>query len=650
MMASSALNNIFMTYFLSALLGDGENDGHDGCAGHGRRAWLRGTLELTPTSFFVAQACYALWNATNDPLMGWISDRCTCPCLFRSLGGGRGSALARRARAIRWGGVAWAIAFALAWFPPPLLTNVNGPFRSYGAGLHYFFALSFYDTALSLVEVNHAAVLAELKGGEPARAHANSAAAIGAAIGALTAFPAHLAWQADCTIVGETRGALSWPGPFRTFCISLAIIAAIVLLAAAQTLDTASQRAMSEDEEEDEEKMMKMTNQRLPVQTSLNDESLRKGNRGAAAPRHAATGVSSSAAAAASSSSTISSSFSALVPSVTSTLTTIPSNHTHLSYVTFITRAASLPAARTYMCIATLQAFDCALGKSFFASFLTILASPPHSAGGSGISLPPVTPPHLAVSPLSAAKVPISSFASSPATGLPWLLSLFPHNSTIPRSSLFSDTSLAAVVAASFLLPHIFTVLTANDVAARGVPSVLRSIFITRAMMAIVACISTLIFTAVIHIPSLSDILVSPSTLYIRATAVITYQLLSRVSSEAVCRAMPLAKARLIDAAVLADTERDSGGTTTTNNNSAPLPLAAALGGAADFFPKIAASIAPLIGYSVVRLGSTNSSWGGSESGGTDSLSNAVWFTLILIPFLVSISQLLCGSFGEKKK
>ena len=83
MMASSALNNIFATYFLSALLGDGDNDGHDGCAGHGRRAWLRDSPQLTPSAFFAAQAAYALWNASNDPLMGWLSDRCSL-CARRS--------------------------------------------------------------------------------------------------------------------------------------------------------------------------------------------------------------------------------------------------------------------------------------------------------------------------------------------------------------------------------------------------------------------------------------------------------------------------------------------------------------------------------------------------------------------------------------
>ena len=649
MMASSALNNIFLTYFLSALLGDGENDGHDGCAGRGRRAWLRGTPELTPGVFFVAQASYALWNAANDPLMGWLSDRCVFSTTSSSLSivrccCGRGdnnirsnNILARRASAIRWGGLAWAGAFALAWFPPSLPAWLNSSYyRSWGAGLHYFFALSFYDTALSLVEVNHSAVLAELKGGESARARANAAAGVGAALGALTAFPAHMAWQADCAIDGEAHygDEWAWPGPFRAFCVCLAVVAAFVLFTAAATLDAAATRAVNDE-----------VDRPAPAQSVV------VATRGAAAPRRAAAAAVQMPLSPRRIPHRSSPHFStgdddnnatASTNTYTKTKTKTSSSHNPLlpwpqvSYAIFIARAASLPAARTYMCIATLQAFDCALGKSFFASFLTVLASPPHSASGGALHEAP--PLHALIpSPLSAAKVPIASFATSPAAGLPWLLSLFPHALTVTRASLFSDGALATVVAASFLLPHIFTVVTADGVAARGVGNILGNIFTARALLASTAGVATLAFAAAARVPVLRDVITGPSTLYIRTMAIIAYQLISRVSSEAVCRAMPLAKARLIDAALIADAERGAN----DSNASAitPLPLAAALGGAADFFPKIAASIAPLIGFSVVRLGS-QSGWGG----GGDSLSDAIWVTLIIVPAVVSFLQLYCGT------
>jgi hypothetical protein len=585
--------------------------------------------------------------------------------------------LARRAQVIRWGGVAWALAFAVAWFPPPLPSwLLASEHAAWAAGFHFFLALAFYDGALSLVEVNHMAVLAELRGGEPVRAKANAAAGVGAAIGALSSFPAHLAWQADCTIIGEAHGQWAWPGPFRLFCVGLALLAGALLvfsaaaferIAAGQTrgavggdaLDAGPEalRVVVHDDggggDEHAAVVFGETHAQLPPRQPRLVYSKRRatvrGQRGGESRRASVSAASAAtprrslppAAPAASAGGSLDDAACAPPPA---SAPADAQRSQQSSYWVFLSRAAALPAARAYMCIATLQAFDCALGKSFFASFLAVLASPPHAAGGG--ALPPAPrapgPSRLEPPPLLAARVSVASFAASPKDGLPWLLSLFPHARTAARASVFSDGLLAGVVAASFLLPHIFTVVSSRGVAERGSATVLRWIFAARLALAAAAAALSALLALAARGAALGDGLAAAadaraSLVVYKAAAVVAYQLASRVSSEAVCRALPLAKARLVDAAMAADAERQADG-----GEGAPLPLAAALGGAVDFFPKIAASVAPLVGFAVVRYGSAGGAAGG------DALADAIWVTIIVIPAAVSLSQLaVWGRIGK---
>jgi len=123
------MNNVFATYYLQLFL-------HSG---------------ITPLWFYGGQTLFMLWNAINDPLFGWLSDN----YLPVAEGGGR------RTTAIKYGGLLWAVAFVLVWFPPT---------SSALLGLHFVFSLCFYDGMLSYVEVNHNALLAEMTVSEAERA------------------------------------------------------------------------------------------------------------------------------------------------------------------------------------------------------------------------------------------------------------------------------------------------------------------------------------------------------------------------------------------------------------------------------------------------------------------------------------------------
>ncbi len=234
MLASSALNNLFVTYHLDFYLT---------------------VVRLRPSYFYLGHAVFMVWNAVNDVLFGWLSD--TLP-LSR---GGRRS----RLPAIRVGGALWAAAFLLSWYPwscalfsdekdgaaadasfapslgqgggggVPLThdddddraheTSTGGWFGGWwvsststrGAplwlnGINFTLNLCVYDAMLTLVEVNHHALLAEISVDSRERARYNSWSSICAAVGSLTSWLGHCFWNKD-----DLR-------PFRTFALSVAFV------------------------------------------------------------------------------------------------------------------------------------------------------------------------------------------------------------------------------------------------------------------------------------------------------------------------------------------------------------------------------------------------------------------------------------------
>ena len=120
MLGSAAMNNVWVTYSIPFF-----------------------SSRLSSSSFFLGQALYMVWNALNDPLIGWISDM--SPGLMR-----------RRIPAIRYGGPLWALVFALSW----LDWGDEGHKGSFLSAIHFTLALCAYDGLLTTVELNHGAPLA----------------------------------------------------------------------------------------------------------------------------------------------------------------------------------------------------------------------------------------------------------------------------------------------------------------------------------------------------------------------------------------------------------------------------------------------------------------------------------------------------------
>jgi hypothetical protein len=603
------MNNILVTYLLTALMGDGNSA--NGCVRGRGHAWMKGAAPLTPATFFVAQTLYTLWNAVNDPLFGWLSDRADCCAGSTWVAKSPRSALLKRAGAIRWGGLAWAAAFALAWFPPTppnyVLALKAGAAWS---GSHYFIVIALYDAALSFVEVNHTALLAEMVDArglraEAVRARANAASAMGAALGAVSSLPAHFAWAKDCDSDGDS-GA-SWPGPFRTFCVCLAVFAAAVFVAAASGLEAAAHASAPATAAPNSVGDADADIARRPPGSPRWRESHREkesvwGERGE--PRGDGDDGDASDG-----------------DGLPLTAPTADADADSLSpsFFSFVYKASQLPALRTYTVVASVQAFDCALGKGFFATFLAVFCLA--AAGGGSSSL-------------SDDALRLHGMHASP---LPWLTALFPRptgaaalppppTASSAPPSLVSDATLALLVAASFVLPHVCTVLMAPLVAARGSAEVIGVVFRARLALALAAAAVT---AAIFFAPGATlAVTGSQRTTAVILYAVLGYQLASRVTSEVVCRAMPLAKAQLVDAAARAA--------------RGPYVTPAALVGAADFFPKVLGSLAPLAGFALLGVAQ-------SEGGGLGT-PWGVWGGLIVIPGFVAAVQVTSWSLVRTRK
>ena len=160
MLGSTALHSCFMTYYVDA---------------------FRGHFHVSASSFVWAQLVFGAWNAVNDPLFGIIADSASW----------MGSTpLGRRGAAIGAGGLVWSAAFLAVWWP-------WGPGSSEAELAHMVFSLCAYDGALTWVEVNHGAALAEMTRDQGDRARANAWAGVCACVGALASWAAHVVWTRD---------------------------------------------------------------------------------------------------------------------------------------------------------------------------------------------------------------------------------------------------------------------------------------------------------------------------------------------------------------------------------------------------------------------------------------------------------------------
>jgi hypothetical protein len=549
MFASSALHNVFVTYYV---------------------ALFAALPSLTPAWFYAGQLAFMVWNAVNDPLFGWLSDTMALPAWWAGGGGGAQSAspLARRAGAIRWGGLGWAAAFLLVWWPwpgeggggePPAddatYYDGAGGLSSFSpaalaTGAHFTLSLLLYDSALTYVEVNHGALLADMSHSGGERAGANAWAAGMAAAGSVTSLAAYATWDARG---GHHQGA------FRAFVTALAAACAVVFVWASHVLsqppplppvgEAADGSSSSEDGGSKSRADYSVANGGgAPANGSapatadgdvidMPPATPSSSDGGAAMTRHRITrphddsgGSEHNAAAPQLDGDVAAGAASPLVGGAGTGGT-----GGLRGYLVLLRQLAGSPSFRAFTAVSVLQTFDCTFEKNFFVPFMDLLAL---GGGGGGAAAAAVG------SGGEDDPSPSGGLAASPATA----------------------THLrGGVIALSFLLPHVLTIALTPLVRSRGVGAVLSLVLRSRlALLAAVwaasrwlgggnssggAAAGPLDADTSSGAGGGSPLLAGDAFAPLSSSAggVLAFMLANRVASESVCRLFPLVLSDLVD-------------------------------------------------------------------------------------------------------
>lgn len=157
--------------------------------------------KIDKMSFFLGEIVFLFWNCINDPLFGWLSDR------HYLQGGGKehphSDVVTRRIVALQKNGPMLALAFLtfwVAWAYP---------------WLQFLVCMCVYDGFLTMVDLHHSALLADLAVSNEERTRLNSRCSLFSIVGSASVFVSYLLWHRE----DLTR--------FRAFCGLLACVSLV---------------------------------------------------------------------------------------------------------------------------------------------------------------------------------------------------------------------------------------------------------------------------------------------------------------------------------------------------------------------------------------------------------------------------------------
>ncbi|GFO44785.1 transmembrane protein 180-like [Plakobranchus ocellatus] len=170
--------------------------------------------QISKTSFWLGEVIFLIWNSLNDPLFGWFSDQ--------KLLGLTGSE-SKHSRDIVWMRLKklhiycplFALAFCLFWI------DWTYP------GVQFAICLCLYDGFLTMIDLHHSALLADLSISVDARTKLNSRCSIFSAMGSISVFLSYLVWNKS-----DLKA-------FRLFCGGLALFSFLGYLVMVRSLKKA---------------------------------------------------------------------------------------------------------------------------------------------------------------------------------------------------------------------------------------------------------------------------------------------------------------------------------------------------------------------------------------------------------------------------
>ncbi|XP_075573642.1 transmembrane protein 180 isoform X3 [Pelecanus crispus] len=187
----SILHNVFLLYYVDTFVS---------------------VYKIDKLSFWIGETVFLIWNSLNDPLFGWLSDRVFLSTQQPGAEISSPEVVLKRLRALSHNGPLFAIsflAFWVAWAHP---------------GLQFLLCLCMYDSFLTMVDLHHNALLADLAVSAKDRTSLNFYCSLFSAIGSLSVFMSYTVWNKENFFY------------FRIFCIVLALCSIVGFTLSTQLL------------------------------------------------------------------------------------------------------------------------------------------------------------------------------------------------------------------------------------------------------------------------------------------------------------------------------------------------------------------------------------------------------------------------------
>ena len=158
-------------------------------------------------SFWIAEGIFLVWNSVNDPLFGWISDK-----QYLLQGEGGVEVVLKRIKSIGVNGPLFGLSFLGFWIS-----------WSYPVA-QLIICLCLYDGFLTMIDLHHSALLADLAVSAETRTDLNYYCSVFGILGALSVFLSYVMWDRESLL------------QFRLFCLVLAIVSIIGFTVSSRTL------------------------------------------------------------------------------------------------------------------------------------------------------------------------------------------------------------------------------------------------------------------------------------------------------------------------------------------------------------------------------------------------------------------------------
>ncbi|XP_028826357.1 transmembrane protein 180 [Denticeps clupeoides] len=178
----SVLHNVFLLYYVETFVS---------------------IYKIDKLSFWVGETVFLIWNSLNDPLFGWLSDRSflSSPQVGPQIS--TPEVVLKRLKALSKYAPLFAVSFLAFW------VSWARP------GLQFLVCLCLYDGFLTVVDLNHNALLADLAVSAHDRTQLNFHSSLFSALGSLSVFLSYFFWDKEDFF------------SFRLFCVMLAGLSVI---------------------------------------------------------------------------------------------------------------------------------------------------------------------------------------------------------------------------------------------------------------------------------------------------------------------------------------------------------------------------------------------------------------------------------------